>query len=72
MTVAVIRRAMRRHVDEISADDHLFSLDVRPSSWRHAPYHHLSMHPFLLLWIELMIRYSGLECHFEIFEECVL
>ncbi|KAB1208153.1 Clustered mitochondria protein [Morella rubra] len=25
----VIRRAMRRHVDEISADDHLFSLDVK-------------------------------------------
>lgn len=31
MNVAVIRRVTRRQVDEISADDHLYSLEVRPS-----------------------------------------
>lgn len=30
MNVSVIRRVTRRQVDEISADDHLYSLEVRP------------------------------------------
>lgn len=30
MNVSVIRRVTRRQVDELSADDHLYSLEVRP------------------------------------------
>lgn len=33
MNVAVIKKVMKREVDEISANDHLFSLEVNPLSY---------------------------------------
>lgn len=33
MNVAVIKKVAKRAVNEISADDHLFSLEVKPLSY---------------------------------------